>query len=323
MSVSMSGLVTQWGKGNSLSAYLSLPCHPNGTLSPASLPISMSSFANQYATIQAGGGVVTTLAGSPTVGAGGRGSTDGVGTNAKFNFPFGVAVDSSGNVYVADSENNSIRKITPGALVSTFATGFNSPSGVAVDSSGNVYVADTANGSAKKITPGGTVSVLATGIGYPYGIAVDSSGNVYVADYSNAIVKKITPAGAVSTFATVSSSPTGVAVDSAGYVYVSSGSGVVNKITPGGSVSNLATGITSIFAIAVDTAGYVYVTNGVLMCKITPDGVVSNLAGGVAGRTDGVGGNARFSANSFGIAVDTTRNLYIGDTGNSLIRKIT
>src|SRR5204863_460010 len=145
----------------------------------------------------------------------GIGSADGTGSAARFFFPGGVAVDSAGNVYVADSYNSTIRKITPSGVGSTFAglagsygsadgTGsaarFNFPSGVAVDSAGNVYVADSYNSTIRKITPSSVptprAAVLA-GIGsadgtgsaarfyFPSGVAVDSTGNVYVADTYN------------------------------------------------------------------------------------------------------------------------------------------
>jgi hypothetical protein len=158
--------------------------------------------------------VVTTLAGT-----GSSGSTNGTGTAASFNNPFGGAVDGSGNVYVADSGNRLIRKITSAGVVTTLAgsgsfgsangTGtaasFSYPQGVAVDGSGNVYVGDSNNNLIRKITSAGVVTTLAgtgssgstNGTGTaasfnnPFGVAVDGSGNVYVTDLSNHLIRKI------------------------------------------------------------------------------------------------------------------------------------
>jgi IPT/TIG domain/NHL repeat/GYF domain 2 len=324
-------------------------------------------------------GVVTTLAGT----AGSVGSADGTGSAARFSYPSGVAVDGSGNVYVADT--NTIRKITPTGVVTTLAgtagasgsadgTGsaarFASPVGVAVDGSGNVYVADFYNNTIRKITPAGVVTTLAGTAGtsgstdgtgsaarfrIPYGVAVDSSGNVYVADTYNQTIRKITPAGVVTTLAGTAgswgsvdgtgsaarfASPVGVAVDGSGNVYVAdSGNHTIRKITPAGVVTTLAgtagsvgsadgTGSAAQFnfprGVAVDGSGNVYVADTNTIRKITPAGVVTTLAGtaGTSGSADGTGSAARFYSPR-GVAVDGSGNVYVADTFNSTIRKIT
>jgi streptogramin lyase len=330
------------------------------------------------------GGVVSTLAGW----AGFSGGTDGTGANARFNNPYGVALDGAGNLYVADTSNNTIRKVTPGGVVSTLAgvagisgsadgTGANArfcdPQGVAVDSAGNVYVADTSNYTIRKVTPAGVVSTLAgrawsagstNGTGanarfnYPSGVAVDTSGTVYVADTSNHTIRKITPGGVVSTLSGLAGSwgyadgtstnarfnhPYGVAVDSTGSLYVADTSGCnLRKITPAGEVGTLAglagcagnaegTGSAARFSnpagVAVDSAGSLYVADSAnhTIRQVTPAGGVSTLAGvmpGSYGSVDGTGANARFNGPS-GVVVDSAGNVYVADSNNQTLRKTT
>jgi sugar lactone lactonase YvrE len=256
---------------------------------------------------------------------GGPGYSDGTGSVARFWHPSSVAVDSSGNVYVADAGNETIRKITPGGVVSTLAglagnSGSNDgsgsaarfwhPSSVAVDSSGNVYVADTDNSTIRKITPGGVVSTLAglagstgsaDGAGsaarfyYPYGVAVDSLGNLYVADSWNSTIRKITSGGVVSTLA-----------GQAGSLGSDDGTGSDARFSdPSG--------------LAVDSSGNVYVDDTLnnTIRKITPGGVVSTLAGLAAssGNDDGTGSAARFYYPT-GIAVDSSGDVYVADSNN-------
>ena len=262
----------------------------------------------------------STMAGNPA-----SGHTDGQGSAARFNRPHGVALDGTGNIYVADTGNSLIRKITAGGLVTTIAgsgTGigyFDRPQGVAVDGSGNIYVADTGFDVIRKILPDGTFITLAGSetaslpgsadgpgsaarFNLPFALAVDSVGNVYVADFGNHTVRKITPDGMVSTLA-------GMA-------------GTTGSVDGPGSAARFDRPS----AVAVDGAGNVYVTDygNFTIRKITPIGVVSTLAGspGALGSADGAGSNARFS-NLGGITVDSAGSIYVGDWGNNTIRKIT
>ncbi len=328
-------------------------------------------------------GVVTTLAGL----AGSAGSTNGIGNAARFNYPFGIALDLNGNLYIADSSNYTIRKLTPAGVVSTVAglagtagsadgTGaaarFNYPEGVAVDVSGNVYVADTDNHTIRKITPGGAVTKLAGATGVsgssngiagaagfydPCGVAVDTNGNVFVADTYNNTIRQITSAGMVTTLAGSAgassgadgtgsaagfNSPYGVSVDASGNLYVAdTGNDTIRKIATGAVVTTLGgmaiesgssdgTGGAASFnaprGVAVDADGNTYVadTGNYTVRKISPDGSVMTLAGlaGTSGSADGSNNVARFT-DPENLAVDILGNVYVADTGNHTIRKIT
>ena len=268
--------------------------------------------------------VVSTLAGSGATSP----LVDGTGGTATFNEPFGVAVDTSGHVYVTDFLSNRIRKITPLGVVSTLAgtgtvgavngTGgtatFEAPWGVAVDASGHLWVSEVTNSDLRTITPAGVVSTLAgsgafafldgTGTGarfnQPRGVAIDASGNLFVADSNNHRIRKATPAGVVSTVA---------------------GSGAPGAADGTGTLASF----NKPYGVAVDAAGAVYVADNLnhLIRKITPAGVVSTLAGtGTAGSANGTGTMASFN-NPRGMAIDASGNLLVADTSNHRIRQIT
>jgi sugar lactone lactonase YvrE/plastocyanin len=274
---------------------------PAGLTLLASGAIVVADAANATLRTIGADGTVTTLAGQADV----RGSADGTGTAATFSQPLDVAHDANGALYVADSMNDVIRKVTSAGMVTTFAgsagaTGvtdgnggaarFNLPSAVVVDGSGNVFVSDTTNNTIRKITPNGDVSAFAglagvsgsddgTGIhalfNHPGGLALDGTGNLFLADTGNSTIRKITPAGQVTTFAGA----------------------------PGVAGLEDGTGTNALFNqpkyLTIDTAGNLYVadTGNASIRKVTPDGVVTTLTfsaapsggGGMGGGSGGGG----------------------------------
>lgn len=340
-------------------------------------------------------GTITTVAGNGDRGYYGDG---GLATAAALNGPYGVAVDASGNLYIADSRNNVIRKVTPDGVITTVAGngsfGFSGdggpatsatlsrPQGITVDLAGNLYVADTVNNRIRKVTSGGIISTVAGSgsvsvpyIGFsgdggpatsaslfaPYGVAVDPSGNLYFAETGADRVRKVTTEGIISTVAgNVDFSfpnfhfpdeapslwhPSGVAVQASGDIYIAdTDNRRIQKVAPDGVISTVAgTGNSSVSdigdggpataaslwypsGVALDPQGNLYIadTGGHRVRKVTPAGVISTIAGTGEQGFGGDGGPAERAVLGvfYGVAVDTMRNLYIADTDNNRIRKV-
>jgi sugar lactone lactonase YvrE len=269
----------------------------------------------------AGAGAISTLAGS-----GVASFLDGAAASARFSSPEDVAVDAAGNVFVADTYNHRIRKITASGQVSTLAgkgsasfldgpgasAYFYYPSGIAVDNKGNVYVADRTNQRIRLVTADGTTSTLAGNAtaGYldgkgvsarfnnPQGIDYGSDGNLYVADTNNHRIRRIDAFGVV----------TSVAGSSAGLLEGPAGLARFN--TP--------------FDVRFGVKGDLFVADygNHRIRRVGPDGIVSTLAGSTPGTTDGLGEKAQFSSPS-GIALDPYGHLIVVTRSGHRLRRVT
>ncbi len=258
---------------------------------------------------------VSTLAGRAGTNAG---REDGVGGAARFTGPMAVALDVSGNLYVADTFGHRIRKVTAGGVVTTLA----------------------GSGTQGSLDGVGAVAQFS----WPSGVAVDRTGNVFVADAGNSMIRKITPTGVVTRFAggvearPMITRPTAITFDPSGNLLVAAGgfSSILVKITPDGLVSYLpipqdllTTGLDALkeaSGLAIDGAGNIYIANteAHTICRFSLLGVLTVVAGktSVAGAVDGLAANARFKSPA-GIAVDPAGNVFVADSGNHTIRKIT
>jgi trimeric autotransporter adhesin len=315
------------------------------------------------------GGNVTTIAGNGLLSRSGDG---GAATAAQLNGPLGVAVDAAGNIYIADTMNNVVRKVSGGTITTFAGNGsvgsggdgsaatsaqLNGPQGLALDSAGNLYIADTLNNRVRKVS-NGTISTVAGAnneLNLPFAVAVDSAGNLYVAEFGASRVSKIAAGGGVSVFAgngvagfggdggpatsAMLKNPQAVAVDTAGNVYIGDTGNNRVRVVAGGTIRTVAgnglggydrdgvaaagTQVGNPVAVAVDASGNVYIGDGSSRIrKVFSNGLISTIAGNGSRGYSGDGGSAT-SATINGpsaLAVAPSGNVYIADTNNNSVR---
>ena len=279
-----------------------------------------------------GNGNIGTFAGIGTPSFSGDG---GDAICAGLNLPRGITIDAAGNMYIADEENNSIRKVSTSGIITTIAgngiAGFNSdniaatnaelnyPTGVAIDAAGNIYISDYQNYRVRMINSSGIISTFAgAGIdGYsgdngpasnakisgPLGVAVDASGNLYIADYINNRIRKVNASGLITTIA---------------------GKGSFGYSGDGGAATNAE--LYYPYGVAADAYGNVYIADyqNNRIRKVNTSGIISTIAGNGIGGYSGDGGAATNAEiyNPAGVGVDASGNIYIGDYSNYRIRKV-
>jgi uncharacterized protein (TIGR03437 family) len=323
--------------------------------------------------------VINTYAGNRTAGFSGDG---GAPTSAQLDLPLGLALDSSGNLYIADSTNQRIRKISGGTITTVAGNGTGGysgdgkaatsaellyPSGVAVDSSGNIYIADTFNHVIREVTTNGDINTIAgdntggytgdTGaataaeLEFPTSVAVDSSGNVYIADSGNNVIREVSGGIINTVIGTVPNQqlndPVSILLDGLGNLYIVEQSGYkISKFNFAASTLTLVAGngyigytgdngpavdaaLDEPSGLALDANGYLYFcdADNSVVRKISPSGIITTIAGTtIGGRITpgyyGDGGPATSALLNFprGIAVDAKGNVYIADTVNYAVR---
>ena len=390
-----------------------------GTPSSSTISVSLTVFANGQ------GSIITTVAGSgPSCGLGlaicGSFSGDiGAAISAGLNGPNAVAVDNSGNLFIADTANNRIRKVSASGIITTVAgngpscvhllscgsfsgdggpaisAGLNNPAGIAVDASGNLFIADYLNSRIRKVSPNGIITTVAgnanccgfSGDGgqassaslyNPSGVAVDANGNLFIADSGNNRIRKVSASGIITTVAgnpprcNLSSCggfsgdggqatsaelnfPQDVAIDASGNLFIAdSKNGRVRKVSTSGIITTVA-GIgacqsapcgnfkgdggpaaSAYFvypnAVAVDASGNLFIADGsnVILSVPAGSGVIKTVAGYQSQGFSGDGGPPTSASLDLGdsgtgragVALDAAGNLFIADPGNNRIREV-
>ena len=323
------GLRVLGGTGTATEAILS---QPSGVAVDGSGNLYIADAYNDRIRKVDSSGTITTVAGTGVSGFSGDG---GSAVNAQLNFPYGVALDGAGNLYIADTANDRIRKVDSSGTITTVAgtgvSGFSGdgaaavnaqldlPYGVALDGSGNLYTADTYNHRIRKVDSSGTITTVAgTGVSgfsgdgaaavnaqlyLPFGVALDGADNLYIADYINHRIRKVDSSGTITTFA---------------------GTGAIGSSGDGAAAVNAQ--LYSPFAVAVDGSGNLYIADSSnhRIRKVDSSGTITKIAGTVGGGFSGDGAAAVNAQINFpyGVALDGSGNLYIADSTNNRIRKV-
>ncbi|MBI4478483.1 MAG: hypothetical protein HY651_00505 [Acidobacteria bacterium] len=383
--VAGNGILGYSGDGGlAISASLS---YPVGLVVDGSGNLYIADRDNQRVRRVSPDGIITTVAGNGQYGFSG----DGVqATATRLASPAGLAIDGSGNLYIADLNNHRVRNVDTNGIITTYAgdgvAGFagdgglatsasmKQPSGVAIDSSGNLYIADSSNLRVRMVSPAGLMSTVAgTGVdgsagdggpatsatlGFPYAVAVDAAGNLYIGGAFNGRIRKVNSSGTITTVAgggsnfpgdgglatnAALSSARGVAVDATGILYIGeSFNARIRSVSSDGTITTLAgTGLTNFagdggpaisaslsqpYHVAVDADGNLYIADWLnhRIRKVSANGIISTVAGtGVAGYSgDGDSAVSASLKEPHGVEVDAAGNIYFSDSSNNRIRKI-
>jgi trimeric autotransporter adhesin len=330
-------------------------------------------------------GTLTRIAGTSRAGYFGDG---GPAASAQLYGPSGVAVDAAGNLFIADTTNNRVRKISSSGIITTVVGNgqqgysgdggpateaqLNSPLGVAMDAAGNLFIADTANNRVRKVSTTAIIttvagngqqgysgdggSALSAQLSGPSGLAVDAAGNLFIADNSNNRVRKVSPASIITTVAgggggglgdggpAISAQlndPRGVATDAQGNLFIADNNNQrVRKVSPASIITTVAGGaaccagdvgpaasayLNSAIGVAVDTAGNLFIADYYSrLYKVGSNSIITTIAGNGVYSYSGDGGPALSAQLSSprGLAADATGNLFIADTNNGRLRKV-